>query len=318
MPSLDQPYLDQLTQTDLQPIFILGDHRSGTTLLYQTLASTHCFNVVKAYHVIKYDEILHNYFNHVEEKKLQELQTEFTQLGICDRKFDAVPVSPALPEEYGFIIRNAGHELYINDASLPTFLEACRKIQTISHPTKPLLLKNPWCYPHFLYLHQTIPNARFIFIHRNPSHVINSKLKAVAQVMSDWNPYTGILSKRYHKIFKNPIFRLIYRTMYSPRFNIGLNKVLKQSVKSTAYFTNNIQALPDTTYISLRFEDLCEQPQTTLKKIFDFLHVSPKVTIDYDSLIKKRSTTLMPAVSQNQQRIFERLAPYCQLHHYSS
>ena len=53
MPSLDQPYLDQLTQTDLQPIFILGDHRSGTTLLYQTLASTHCFNVVKAYHVIK-------------------------------------------------------------------------------------------------------------------------------------------------------------------------------------------------------------------------------------------------------------------------
>ena len=318
MSSLDQPYLDQLTQADLQPIFILGDHRSGTTLLYQTLALTQCFNVIKAYHVIKYDEILHNYFNHIEDKKLQELQTEFTQLGICDRQFDAVPVSPVLPEEYGFIIRNAGHELYIDDASLSTFLEACRKIQTISDPTKPLLLKNPWCYPRFLYLHQTIPNARFIFIHRNPSHVINSKLKAVAQVMSEWNAYTGILSKRYHKVFKNPISRLVYRTMYSPHFNIGLNKVLKQSFKSTSYFTNNIQALPDTAYISLRFEDLCEQPKTTLKKIFDFLQAVPKVPIDYNSLIKKRATALMPTVSQNQQRIFKRLAPYCQLHHYSS
>ena len=318
MESLDQPYLEQLKDIDVQPIFILGDARSGTTLLYQTLASTQCFSVVKAYHIIKYDEILYNYTNNIEAEKMQALQTEFERLGICDREFDAVPVSPDLPEEYGFILRNTIDQLYLSEKSLPKFLEICRKVQSTSAPQKPLLLKNPWCYPRFLYLHQTIPNARFIFIHRNPSHVINSKLKAVEQVMSEWNAYTGILSKRYHKIFKNPIFRLIYRTMYSPRFNIGLNKVLKQSVKSTAYFTSNIQTLPDTAYRSLRFEDLCEQPQTTLKKIFDFLQAVQKVPIDYNSLIKKRATALMPTVSQNQQRIFKRLAPYCQLHHYSS
>nr|WP_250564758.1 sulfotransferase [Adonisia turfae] len=313
---LDQPYLNQIQEINFQPIFILGDHRSGTTLLYQTLASTQYFNVVTAYHIIKYNEILHNHFNHLEKQKYQELRTEFRQLGISDREFDAVPVSPELPEEYGFIIRNAGHELYINDASLPKFLEACRKIQSISDPGKPILLKNPWCYPHFLYIRQAIPNARFIFIHRNPIHVINSKLKTVDKVLSEWNAYTGLVSKRYNKIFKNPLFRLIYRIMYFPYLGIGLNKVLQQSLMSTSYFMKNIQSLPDSVYMSIRFEDLCEQPQATLKKIFDFLDVKPDVAIDYDSLIKKRPTQLIPTVAQHQQRIIQRLTPYFELHNY--
>lgn len=318
MVSLDQPYLDQLQDVDFQPIFILGDHRSGTTLLYQTLASTQCFNVLTAYHIIKYDEILYNHYNKIEEKTLQELQTEFERLGICDREFDTVLVSPELPEEYGFIIRNAGHELYINAESLPTFLEACRKIQSTSDPNKPLLLKNPWCYPHFLYIRQVIPNARFIFIHRNPIHVINSKLKTVDKILSEWNAYTGLVSKRYNKIFKNPLFRLMYRLMYFPRFNIGLNKVLQQSVESTSYFIDHIQILPNSTYVSIRFEDLCKHPQATLDKILSFLHTKPVTPIEYDSLIQKRPTQLMPTVEYNHHRIAETLAPYFELQNYSN
>ncbi|NEQ52965.1 MAG: sulfotransferase [Leptolyngbya sp. SIO3F4] len=317
MNSLDKPLLKQLKDIHIEPIFILGDHRSGTTLLYQTLASTQCFNVVKAYHVIKYDEILYNFNNNIEKEKIKELQNEFDQLGIGDREFDSVPVSPELPEEYGFIIRNAGHELFINDESLQTFLEACHKIQFTSNQEKPLLLKNPWCYPHFLYIHQVIPNARFIFIHRNPIHVINSKLKTVDRVLSDWNAYTGLVSKRYNKIFKNPIFRLIYRAMYFPRFNIGLNKVLKQSIESTSYFIKHIHKLPDSAYISIRFEDLCEQPEITLQQVFQFLNTIPMMPIDYKSLINKRPTILMPTVANNQKRIAKDLAPYLELQNYS-
>ena len=40
------------------PVFIVGDHRSGTTVLYQLLASTGAFSVVTAYHVICYDRIV--------------------------------------------------------------------------------------------------------------------------------------------------------------------------------------------------------------------------------------------------------------------
>jgi thiol-disulfide isomerase/thioredoxin len=316
--TLDYPYLDRLTDVKFQPIFILGDHRSGTTLLYQTLAASGCFNAVKAYHIIKYEEILHNYIKQIEKQKLQELQDTFIQIGISDRVFDKIQVSPELPEEYGFIIRNSGHEPYLDTDSLEIFIEACRKVQFTSNLDKLLLLKNPWCYPCFKYIQKEFPNAKFIFIHRHPVHVINSKLKAVNTVLSHWNPYTSLISKKYNKIFKNPINRLIYRVMYSQQLNLGVNKVLKQSMKSTTYFLDNIDTISSKTYVSIRFEDFCERPQETLQKIFDFLQLVPQIPTDYDSLIEKRPTKLLPTVEKNQTRIYKQLKPYFDFHGYSA
>ncbi len=105
--------------------------------------------------------------------------------------------------------------------------------------------------------------------------------------------------------------------MYFPRLNIGLNKVLQQSIKSTSYFIDNIEQLPETTYVSIRFEDLCTHPKATLDKIFRFLQTTPVTPIEYDSLIQKRPTRLMPTVAKNQQRIAQKLAPYFELQNYS-
>lgn len=315
--NLDQTYLDQLWNVNFTPIFILGDHRSGTTLLYKTLASSGCFNVIKAYHIIKYDEILYNHEHHLKHEKLQELQAEFDRLGISDRKIDLVQASPELPEEYGFILRNANYDPHLNDNNLPLFLEICRKIQFISDAEKAVLLKNPWCFPYFGYIHQAFPSARFIFVHRNPINVINSKLKAMDQILLEWNAYIGLLSSKYHQLFKNPIYRVTYRLKYLKQFNIGVNATLKQSTKSTSYFLKHIQDLPKSSYASVRFEDLCDEPQTTLEKIFDFLQLTPVIPIDYNSLIQQRSVQLLPTVAKNQSRIYETLLPYFEFHNYS-
>jgi hypothetical protein len=45
----DSLYLGVLKNISFQPVFIMGDHRSGTTLLYQMLDAAQCFNVVRAY-----------------------------------------------------------------------------------------------------------------------------------------------------------------------------------------------------------------------------------------------------------------------------
>ena len=50
--SPDQAHLHLLDKVDFSPIFIMGDHRSGTTALYQILVETGCFNYVKV--MIKY------------------------------------------------------------------------------------------------------------------------------------------------------------------------------------------------------------------------------------------------------------------------
>src|SRR4051812_45814322 len=112
-PVPDESYLKLLQPVDFEPIFIMGDHRSGTTLLYKALVATRCFNFVSAYHVIKYDEILLNYVNKTEERVRQEFEEFLKSLGMKDRVIDNVEVTPDLPEEYGFILKNAGYEPYL-------------------------------------------------------------------------------------------------------------------------------------------------------------------------------------------------------------
>ncbi|NEN93018.1 MAG: sulfotransferase [Okeania sp. SIO3H1] len=69
----DRPYLDLCSKIDFSPIFIMGEHRSGTTLLYKSLVATECFNCVTAYHIIKYDQILSNYINQTEYQNYYQL-----------------------------------------------------------------------------------------------------------------------------------------------------------------------------------------------------------------------------------------------------
>ncbi|WP_410969796.1 hypothetical protein, partial [Salmonella sp. SAL4450] len=70
------------------PVFIMGDHRSGTTMLYQWLAATEAFTVVTAYHVIRYDQILSDHFNGRTDSSRRELAELFDRQGLTDRIID--------------------------------------------------------------------------------------------------------------------------------------------------------------------------------------------------------------------------------------
>ncbi|MDJ0660397.1 MAG: sulfotransferase [Crocosphaera sp.] len=314
----DQTYLNLLSKVDFSPIFILGDHRSGTTLLYKTLVSTECFNYVKAYHIIKYNEILSNHFNHTETQKIEELAEQFRSLGISDRSIDNVMVTPELPEEYGFILKNiVDDESYITPKNLPIFQQLCQKIQLISDSNKPLLLKNPWDFPQFMYVKEIIPHAKFIFIHRHPIHVINSKIKAVRTLLASWNPYTSLIAKWYRKVYQNPFQRYLYQLLYSPYFNLGVRRATQQSLTSHSYFLENIDSLLEQDYLSIKYEDLCQDPQKTVEKILDFLSLEAQVSLDYHKLIKPRSINLLPEVEKNAQPIRQQLQAYFTYHNYN-
>ncbi|MCP2728400.1 hypothetical protein [Limnofasciculus baicalensis] len=72
----DKSYIDSIQSVGFSPIFIMGDHRFGTTLLYKTLVATECFNFVKAYHIIKYDEIIYNSVNKIENQDYVSIRYE--------------------------------------------------------------------------------------------------------------------------------------------------------------------------------------------------------------------------------------------------
>lgn len=314
----DKPYLDSLSQVELSPVFIMGEHRSGTTLLYKTLVATGCFNFLKAYHIIKYDEILSNHINQTENQAIQELEQLFKSLGISDRTIDKVKATPDLPEEYGFILKNvAGDESRITPKNAPIFEQLCRKIQFTSDPEKPLLLKNPWDMPQFMYVKSICPSAKFIFIHRHPIHVINSKLNAARSLFSSWNPYVALIAHLYKEVFQNPLKRFIYQVMYAKYFNLGVRRVTKTSIESTTYFLENIESLPEKDYLSVTYEDLCKAPEATIQKILRFLGLEPQVTLEYEKLIKPRPIELLPEVQRQYEQIRNQLQAYFTHHGYN-
>ena len=314
----DSSYLHGLKDIQVAPIFILGDQRSGTTLLYKTLTDTGCFNAVRAYHIIKYDEILSNHFNQIEEQAIQELAVRFKALGISDRKIDRVAATPNLPEEYGFILKNVvGDELFITSENLSVFQQLCRKIQVASDLEKPLLLKNPWDFPQFLRVKQFIPNARFIFIHRNPIHVVSSRIKASRSMIFDWNDYTALISPLYAEIFGNPIKRSLIRLLYSKRFGLGLRQSIQTSIKATTYYMENIGALPAQDYISIRYEDLCNSPAATIGQIMTFLNIEDRSNLDYAQIIEPRSLNLLPEVQKRAKQIQQKSKEYFDYYGYA-
>lgn len=317
MTAKDASYLDKIKGTRFAPLFILGDHRSGTTLLYKILAETRCFNIVTAYHVIKYDEVLHNYVEGREGTARGELAETFAELGLTNRVIDGTLVSPDLPEEYGFVI-DPGSRPKVNDKTLPGFIELCTKIQYISNSSRPLLLKNPWDTLSFVYIKKRFPESKFVFIHRHPTAVINSQMRAIRSLLESKNGYAALTARWYQELFDNPIRLFGARLLFSPTFPILERTVARHVTLICDYFSRNISLLSPRDYISLRYEDLCEDPDSAIGRTIDFLGVQHSPAGSYKRYIDARSPQLLPEAVKAFHRIRGRLQPYLALHGYDT
>ena len=78
-PTLDAPYLGELPAPASQLVFIMGCHRSGTSMLYHLLAYTGQLDYISAYDIIKYDELLYNRVTGREAQVKADLQRVLQQ-----------------------------------------------------------------------------------------------------------------------------------------------------------------------------------------------------------------------------------------------
>src|SRR6266571_9440515 len=99
---MDAPYLGQLQDPPSELVFIMGCHRSGTSMLYHLLAYTGQLDYLSAYDIIKYDELLHNRITGREAQVKAELQRVLQKE--ASRGLDDLPVGADLPEEYRFVM----------------------------------------------------------------------------------------------------------------------------------------------------------------------------------------------------------------------
>lgn len=308
--NLDSKYLNILESVSFQPIFILGFHRSGTSILYEMLIETDCFNPVTTYHVINYDQLLYNHINKEEEKVKHALNKFFEEGRQIDRGIDRLKISADFPEEYRFIFTKKSHRPKITPENLPLFIEICKKIQFISDKGKPLLLKNPWDFPNFMFIKKAFPEAKFIFIHRNPIDVMNSNIKSIYDLFKKKNLYTALLSKDYEKVADSVLLLHLYRFFLFLKTPRMCKAEARRMVKITDYYLTNINFLNQEDYISIRYEDLCKKPEEMIPKIMSFLGIKTKSEIKYSDFIKTRKTTLLDRVKQQRPYIGKNMHKY--------
>jgi len=306
----EKQYLKEIEHIGFQPVFILGVHRSGTSILYKMLNETGCFNPVTAYHLINYAELLTNAHEQKERQAKQTLTASLRKEGLVDRGIDRLPITADFAEEYGFLLATQTLQMYITKRNIALFTQLCKKIQYIAANQKPILLKNPYDFPNFLYLEEMFPNARFVFIHRHPLKTISSTLNAVRTLLKEKNPYTMRLSRIYDKCYQNPLVLLPLRFLL--RFFGGCCVVVlsRNTKKSTKYYLRNIEKLQKQQYVSITYEDFCRHPQETVQKIIGTFGLTMEQHIDAARLMKPRSIQIDKAVQHLKTYIYKSMKEY--------
>ena len=307
----DAPHLERLEGVGFRPVFIMGSARSGTTILYRLLGMTERFNSVTAYHLLDYDRLLAHHLEGTTEQAKRDLAERFQKAGVSGARFDGVEISPDFPEEYGFGLQS-GYRIQLSPGTLPRFLELCRKVQFVSVPDRPLLLKNPWDSRNFMFIKKVLPESRFIFIHRNPVDVVRSLLEGVRSLLGSRNAYHALLAESYDRLMDRPALLFLARLMFSSHFGLGTRVVGRQVARDARYFVQNVGSLAPADYVSVRYEDLCRDPGPIVNQILRFLELPENDEVPYGSFIRVRERRDPPAGDGNAKAILRRvdLKPY--------
>lgn len=281
----DSRYAAELKALPPQLVFIMGCHRSGTSMLYHLMSYTGACEYISAYDIIKYDELLRN---RIEGREEEVKETVDAAIRVeKNRGVDNLPVGVNYPEEYRFLLPPRTPAWFVNirkrvetlsfaphltRETLGRFLEICRKKQFLASGDRPLVLKNPNdFYFNFAEVHRMFPQARMIFIHRHPLHILNSYVKGFGGVVETKNVYAALIDPRYRKLFRSPIRRKLFRRAFQgeqlPRFvAAGLARAYK-------YYLENLKAMPEGSYLTIRYHDLCADPEGHLARIGKWLNV---------------------------------------------
>ncbi|QEL20962.1 sulfotransferase family protein [Limnoglobus roseus] len=305
----DAPHLPRLAGIPVEPVFITGAHRSGTTLLYSLLLATHRFNGVTAYHVLRYRQILARHLAGETARAKGELAEQFRAAGVFDRVIDGVRVTPDLPEEYGFVIADPGPPR-LRPANLKRFTALCQKVQFTGEAGRPLLLKNPWDFGRSQFAKQHYPRSKFLFLHRDPARTLNSQVNAGRTMLAARNAYLAMLTPRYGQLFRRPLALRPARWLFGPGHGLGARLLARGLVTGVQAAARDRAALPRGDCFDVRYEDLCARPNETLAGILGWLGLDTVGVPDMSAVIAPRGGSLLPEVERLRPALTARLHDY--------
>jgi hypothetical protein len=305
----DVPHLHRLAGIPVEPVFITGPHRSGTTLLYALLQATQRVNVVTAYHVLRYRQILARHLAGETAQARAELAEQFRAAGVLDRVIDGVRVTPDTPEEYGFVLADPGPPR-LRPANLGRFAALCRKVQFTGPHGRALVLKSPWDFGRSRFAWQHFPRSRFLFLHRDPARTLNSQLNAARSMLAGRNAYVALLAPRYGLLFRRPLTLCPVRWLFAPGHGLGARLLARGVVAGIEAAARDRAGLPGGACYDVRYEDLCARPNEAVAGILGWLGLDTAGVPDVSAMIAPRGGALLPEVERLRPALAARLREY--------
>lgn len=289
-------------------IFILGLHRTGTTVLYQLLAETGAFEILTAEDVVGFSR-----GSAASADWNGEAAAEFAaleRLGHTSRGIDAIPLGPGTPEEYGFVLSNWHAGWSLTQRNVGMFREMCAALRR-RNPDRPLLVKNPWDFGNAAWIWSQFPDARFVFLHRDPRETLSSTLRMMLAYLNDRSPYLAILSEPYRRFAETGFPFRVARWFSANRADWIVRAALWHSSGSVAGYLRDHGLVPTEQCFDLRFEDLCDDSLGVVRRLLGFLQVDADAA-PLAALIQRPPVRAVAEVERQSARIRKAFAAYAE------
>ena len=247
------------------PIFIIGHWRSGTTYLHNLLTQdpqysfpTTLQTVIPAI-FIKYGE----FFRPIVESSLPATRPE-----------DNVPLGADLPQEEEYALGNLSPFSFYNGWCFPKkmkkycdyvdFKDASKQtidefkdiymlyLKKVSfyHKHKQLVLKNPSNTGRVDVLLDLFPNAKFIYIYRNPYHVYLSMKRNIEKEMT------------------------LYAVQNPPPWGIFETSMADLYLRMFHKYQHQKTRIPEDNLIEVKYEEFVDTPIKEMEKVYSNLQIS--------------------------------------------
>lgn len=269
--------------------FVLGPHRSGTTIVCKAIAASSAFVFLTAGDIVAFHE---RSGAPGLPRDGGDGRSTLATLGRREesRKIDAVRVSDDLPEEYGFLLP----DLRLTPATAPVVASVYGELAGEGARETRYLLRNPWDLARAPQILELFPAATFVFLVRDPVETIDSQLKAVRTLFAEPSEYLALLFLKYRRILRRPLKFALYRFLAGrPRV---VDLLTRSFARDTDRWLRDLEHLPDDRWIVIRYEDLIADSAKELARVYAFLGLATEGIPHVAPEIRPGSRTLHPHV----------------------
>lgn len=249
LPTHNQLLLDVEQLPDYPIIFLFGLPRSGTTLLLQLFA--------KYFDVGYINNLIARFWQaplfgvELTNQVLKQKHKTFLSTYGKTREVTA-PHEFAYFWHHWFQVENLDGVDLTAIEQKTNWSELTKTLLNIAHGfKKPLAMKGIWPAYVMPKILQTLPNVFFVYIERDPEDVAISLYRARMDYYN--NPST-------------------WWSMYPPDYEQLVNQswekqIAGQVFQLSSFYNRQLELLPETSYVTISYEQLCQAPQQTLQMI---------------------------------------------------